>query len=164
MFKIAIIREYRSDDNRTPLVPLHIKELLNIYSKLKIVVQPSPHRCFLDMEYEKNGAILSEDISDWDLILGVKEVEPNLLIESKKYMFFSHTSKIQTDNSEATQGTPGMDKRELLKEVLNKKITLIDYENIRDNLSRRYLGFGRFAGIIGCYNSLNLYLQKLYVA
>tara|TARA_Y100000590_G_scaffold116225_1_gene132641 strand:- start:473 stop:1699 length:1227 start_codon:yes stop_codon:yes gene_type:complete len=161
MLKIAIIRESRSDDNRTPLVPLHIKELLNIYPKLKIVVQPSPHRCFLDKEYEKNGAILSEDIRDCDLILGVKEVEPNLLIELKKYMFFSHTSKIQTDNSEATQGTPGMDKRELLKEVLNKKITLIDYENIRDNLSRRYLGFGRFAGIIGCYNSLNLYLQKL---
>ena len=36
-------------------------------------------------------------------------------------------------------------------------ITLIDYENIRDNNGRRYLGFGRFAGIIGCYNSLALY-------
>ena len=54
-----------------------------------------------------------------------------------------------------------MDKKELLKEILKKKITLIDYENIRDNLSRRYLGFGRFAGIVGCYNSLNIYLKTL---
>ena len=49
----------------------------------------------------------------------------------------------------------------MLKQILKKNITLIDYENIRDDLSRRYLGFGRFAGIVGCYNSLNLYLETL---
>ena len=54
-----------------------------------------------------------------------------------------------------------MDKKDLLKAVLNKKITLIDYENIRDSNGGRYLGFGRFAGIIGCYNSLSLYKKKL---
>ena len=36
---------------------------------------------------------------------------------------------------------------------------MIDYENIRDNSGRRYIGFGRFAGIVGCYNTLNLYLK-----
>jgi len=36
---------------------------------------------------------------------------------------------------------------------------LIDYENIRDNSGRRHIGFGRFAGIVGCYNTLNLYLK-----
>jgi len=38
---------------------------------------------------------------------------------------------------------------------------LIDYENIRDKSKEayRYLGFGRFAGIVGCYNTLNLYLK-----
>ena len=49
-------------------------------------------------------------------------------------MFFSHTTKIQPDNSAAAQGTPGMDKKELIKEIIKKKITLIDYENIRDDL------------------------------
>ena len=160
MNKIAIIRESRVDDNRTPLVPTHIKELLNTFTDLKIIIQPSNHRCFSDQEYKEQGAIIKEDISDCDLILGVKEIEPNLLIHSKKYMFFSHTSKIHSDNSAASQGTPGMDKKELLREILRKKITLIDYENIRDNHSRRYLGFGRFAGIVGCYNSLNLYLES----
>ena len=161
MYKIAIIRESRSDDRRTPLVPSHIKELLSTFPDLSIAVQPSNHRCFSDQEYEEQGAIITEDLSACNLVLGVKEIEPDLLITSKSYMFFSHTSKIQPDNSAAAQGTPGMDKKELLKEILKKKITLIDYENIRDDLSRRYLGFGRFAGIVGCYNSLNLYLETL---
>ena len=161
MYKIAIIRESRSDDRRTPLVPAHIKELLSTFSDLSISVQPSEHRCFSDQEYVEQGAIITEDLSACNLILGVKEIEPDLLIPLKSYMFFSHTSKIQPDNSAAAQGTPGMDKKELLKEILKKKITLIDYENIRDDLSRRYLGFGRFAGIVGCYNSLNLYLETL---
>jgi len=161
MYKIGIIRESRSDDRRTPLVPAHIKELLSTFPDLSIFVQPSKHRCFSDQEYEEQGAIIAEDLRACNLVLGVKEIEPNLLIASKSYMFFSHTSKIQPDNSAAAQGTPGMDKKELLKEILKKNITLIDYENIRDDQSRRYLGFGRFAGIVGCYNSLNLYLETL---
>ena len=161
MYKIAIIRESRSDDRRTPLVPTHIKDLLSRFPSLSITVHPSKHRCFSDQEYKDTGAIISENLSTCNLILGVKEIEPHFLIPSKIYMFFSHTSKIQPDNSAAAQGTPGMDKKELLKALLKKNITLIDYENMRDNLNRRYLGFGRFAGIVGCYNSLNLYLETL---
>ena len=116
MYKIAIIRESRSDDKRTPLVPAHIKELLSKFLDLRIFVQPSKHRCFSDQEYEEKGAIITEDLSACNLVLGVKEIQPDLLIPSKNYMFFSHTSKIQSDNSAAAQGTPGMDKKELLFE------------------------------------------------
>ena len=161
MNNIGIIRESRADDNRTPLVPEHINELISRFPNIKITVQPSKHRCFSDQEYGNVGAILKENLNECNLILGVKEIEPDLLIPNKNYMFFSHTSKIQPDHSAAAQGTPGMDKKELIREILKKKITLIDYENIRDNFSRRYLGFGRFAGIIGCYNSLNLYLKTI---
>jgi len=159
MKSISIIREFRKDEKRTPLTPHHIKNLKNKYPQIEILIQPSKTRCFSDKDYEQNGALIKEDISKSDLILGVKEIESSMLIPCKTYMFFSHTSKVQPDNSAAAQGTPGMDKKELLRSVLKKKITLIDYENIRDNLSRRYLGFGRFAGIVGCYNSLNLYLE-----
>ena len=161
MKKIGIIRETRPDESRAPLVPIHIKKVLYDYPKLKIIVQPSSNRCHSDQEYEEQGAIINDDLNECDLILGVKEIEPDLLINCKTYMFFSHTSKVQADNSAAAQGTPGMDKKKLLREILNKKITLIDYENIRDKSSKRYLGFGRFAGIVGCYNSLNLYLETI---
>jgi len=158
---ISIIRESRGDDKRTPLVPQQVKKLLSRYPNLKILVQPSKNRCFMDENYFSAGAKIEEDISSSDIILGVKEVDVSALIENKTYLFFSHTSKIGKDNNQATQGTPGMDKKELLKEILKKNITLIDYENIRD-ISRkghRYLGFGRFAGIVGCYNTLNLHLK-----
>ena len=88
MYKIAIIRESRSDDRRTPLVPTHIKDLLSTYTDLSITVQPSNHRCFSDQAYEEQGAIINEDLSTCDLILGVKEIEPDLLMPSKSLLFF----------------------------------------------------------------------------
>lgn len=160
-FNLGIIRESRKDETRTPLTPKHIKELKNIFPGIKINIQSSKKRCFDDEEYSKYGAIINENLNSSDLILGVKEVDTNILISNKKYLFFSHTSKVQSDNSAAAQGTPGMDKKDLLKKILEKNITLIDYENIRNNSGARYLGFGRFAGIVGCYNSLALYEKIL---
>ena len=111
---IGVIKESRPDENRTPLVPVHIKKLLKKYSSMKIIVQPSSKRCFSDQEYADSGAVIKDDLSECDIIMGVKEILPELLIDSKIYMFFSHTSKIQSDNSAAIQGTPGMDKKILL--------------------------------------------------
>ena len=51
-------------------------------------------------------------------------------------------------------------KKNFCRAILNKKIKLIDYENIRAANGSRYLGFGRFAGIVGCYNTLNLFLLQ----
>ena len=157
IFNLGIIRESRIDESRTPLVPKHIERLKASQDNINVYVQPSTKRCFRDAEYAKSGAIIIEDLSQCHLILGVKEIDTDVLIENKNYLFFSHTSKIQSDNSTTAQGTPGMDKKELLKKILEKKITLIDYENIRNQNGARYLGFGRFAGIVGCYNSLRLY-------
>jgi saccharopine dehydrogenase (NAD+, L-lysine-forming) len=161
-FNLGIIRESRNDETRTPLIPKHIKELKKKFNNVKIVIQPSSLRCFKDKEYLSAGATISEDLSSSDLILGVKEVDTRILIANKNYLFFSHTSKIQSDNSAAAQGTPGMNKKDLLKAILDKNIKLIDYENIRSSDGSRYLGFGRFAGIIGCYNSLCLFEYFLY--
>ena len=156
---IGIIKESRSDENRTPLVPEHIKKLKSKYPYLNIVVQPSKKRCFSDNEYKSKGAIINEDLSDCSIIFGVKEIDTGVLMNNKTYIFFSHTYKLNKETLNNAQGTPGMDKKELLKSVLEKKIKLIDYENIRDKNSSRYLGFGRFAGIVGCYNTLNLCLE-----
>ena len=158
---LAIISESRKDDNRTPLTPKQATHLLKKFSNLKIIVEPSKNRCFKDEDYLKAGGVIKSDISEANIILGVKEVNINKLIANKTYLFFSHTIKMNKNNSEGTQGTPGVEKKELLKEIIRKNITLIDYENIRDNSGNgyRYLGFGRFAGIVGCYNTINLHLK-----
>ena len=157
---IGVIKESRPDENRTPLVPEHIEKLKSKYSNLNIIVQPSKNRCFSDDEYKNKGAEINGDLSSCSIIFGVKEIDTEVLMNNKTYVFFSHTYKLNKETLNNAQGTPGMDKKELLKSVLWKKIKLIDYENIRDNNSTRYLGFGRFAGIVGCYNTLNLCLKN----
>ena len=156
---IGVIRESRPDENRTPLVPDHIQIIKSKYPNLNILVQPSKNRCFTDDEFESKGAEINEDLSNCSIIFGVKEIDTSVLMKNKTYVFFSHTYKLNKETLNNAQGTPGMDKKELLKSVLEKKIKLIDYENIRDKNSSRYLGFGRFAGIVGCYNTLNLCLE-----
>ena len=158
---ISIIREARIDENRTPLTPNQIQTLTNKFPNLQVFVQPSKKRCFKDDDYSKAGAKIKEDISYSDIIFGVKEVEISALIENKTYLFFSHTSKVRKDINQATQDKAITYKKDLLREVIKRKITLIDYENIREISGKgyRYLGFGRFAGIVGCYNTLNLYIK-----
>jgi hypothetical protein len=100
-------------------------------------------------------------LSSVNIIFGVKEVNISSLIKNKTYLFFSHTSKVRQYIGQTTKDKAIIYKKELLREVIKKKITLIDYENIREISGEgyRYLGFGRFAGIIGTYNTLNLYLK-----
>ena len=158
---LAILAEARIDENRTPFSPTQVSYLLNKYSNLKIIVQPSKRRCFEDKDYLKAGAQITDDLSSADIFFGVKEVDISTLIKDKTYLFFSHTSKVRQYIGQTIKDKAVIYKKELLKEVIKKNITLIDYENIRDSSGKgyRYLGFGRFAGIIGAYNTLNLYLK-----
>ena len=64
MLNIGIIREFRSDDKRTPLVPNHINQLKKNFKSLNVIVQPSKHRCFSDQEYIDNGGIINENLNE----------------------------------------------------------------------------------------------------
>jgi len=74
-FTISIIKEARIDENRTPFAPNQIQTLISNFPDLKILVQPSKNRCFKDEDYFKAGAKIEEDISQSDIIFGIKEVE-----------------------------------------------------------------------------------------
>ena len=158
---LAVLREDRIDENRTPLSPAQVSIILNKFSNIKIIVQPSNRRCFKDEDYKKAGAQITDDLSSANIIFGVKEVDISALIKDKTYLFFSHTSKVRQYIGQAIKDEAIKYKKKLLREVIKKKITLIDYENVREISGEgyRYLGFGRFAGIIGTYNTLNLYLK-----
>lgn len=140
--KIGIIKEGKTPpDKRVPFSPDQCKKLIAKVG-LNIVVQPSPIRCFNDQEYKKLGIPLQEDLSDCDVLFGVKEVRIEDLIPSKKYFFFSHTIKEQPYN------------KKLIKALLAKNIQMIDYECLQHENGGRILGFGRYAGIVGSYNAL----------
>ena len=153
---IGIVRESRNDENRTPLVPEHIKKYKESNPNINFIIQPSNNRCFSDEEYELSGAKINDNLNECSIIFGVKEIDSNILINNRTYLFFSHTFKINRQHKNIEKN-----KKDLLLSILNKKITLIDYENIRGKNGNRCLGFGRFAGIVGCYNTLNLLLKVL---
>lgn len=146
--KIGIIREGKiPPDKRVALTPLQCVQALRLFPDLDISVQPSPIRAYLDSEYQKLGIKLQENMEDRDVLVGVKEVNIEDLIENKKYLFFSHTYKQQPYN------------KDLLIAILNKKIQLIDYEVMTKN-GERVIAFGRYAGIVGMYNGLRGYGLK----
>lgn len=139
--KIGIIRERKDPpDNRVPLSPCVCASIKK--KGIEVIVESSPERCFSDEEYRKEGIEVSTDISDCDILMGVKEVPVEHLIPEKTYFFFSHTIKEQAHN------------RKLLQAVLNKKIRLIDYEVLTDSLGKRVIAFGEFAGMVGAHNAL----------
>lgn len=147
--KIGIIREGKvPPDLRTPLVPHQCYELMNNYPDTQVMLQPASFRCFNEDEYARYGVEATEDMSQCDVLMGIKEVPVDQLIEGKTYMFFSHTIKKQAHN------------RNLLREILRKKITLIDYETLVWENGSRILGFGRFAGIVGTHNGFITYGKK----
>jgi saccharopine dehydrogenase (NAD+, L-lysine forming) len=147
--KIGLIREGKiPPDKRVAFTPLQTEEIEQRFLHVKVVCQQSEVRCFKDYEYKELDIEIVSDVSDCDILMGIKEVPiPNLIAE-KTYLFFSHTLKKQPYN------------RKLLQEVLKKKIRLIDYETLKDNQGNRLVAFGRFAGIVGAYNGLWAYGQR----
>ncbi len=147
--RIGIIREGKiPTDFRVALTPLQCLAVQKMHPNLKIVVQSSPIRAYNDEEYASLGIEIVEDLADCDMIFGIKEVPIEHLIPNKMFFFFSHTIKKQPFN------------RLLLKSILAKKIQLVDYELIRDVKHSRLIGFGRYAGIVGCYNAFLTYGLK----
>lgn len=152
VYTIAIVRENKNKwERRAAITPKETKVLVE--RGIRVIVQPSTNRCFTQKEYEDAGAIFQEDISEADLIVGVKEVLIEDLLPDKTYMFFSHTIKAQAYNMG------------LLDKFLELKIRMIDYECLRQD-GQRLVAFGRFAGIAGTVDFLRgigeFLLEKKY--
>ena len=141
--KVGIIREEKVPiDRRVPFIPEQAHEIKQKFPGVEVVVQSSPIRCYEDEEYRALGIEVRESLEDCDILFGVKEVPPELLIPGKTYFFFSHTIKEQSYN------------RTLLQTILQKGIKLVDYEVLTDANQARIVAFGRYAGIVGAYNGI----------
>lgn len=143
--KIGILREGKMPrDKRVPFTPAQCVILKKEFG-LEVFVQPSEWRSFSDDEYRAAGVRLQEDLSDCDVLMGIKEVPVTELIAGKKYLFFSHTIKQQPYN------------RKLMHTLVEDKIQMIDYECLTDPQLNRIIGFGHFAGLVGAYNGVRGY-------
>tara|TARA_B100001142_G_scaffold327371_1_gene384846 strand:- start:2560 stop:3753 length:1194 start_codon:yes stop_codon:yes gene_type:complete len=147
--KIGILKEGKNPpDKRVPFSPKQCSHILESYPGISIFIQPSDNRCFSDLEYLECGVTLEEDLSNCDVLMGIKEVPIDMLIKEKIFLFFSHTIKKQPYN------------KKLLQNIIKNRIQLIDYETLLDVNGKRVIGFGRYAGIVGCYNTFLAYGKK----
>lgn len=147
--KIGILRETKIPaDSRVPFSPAQCRQVEDEYPGIRIFVQPSPTRCFSDKEYTDEGIELTENLDQCDVLLGVKEVKTQYLIQGKTYFIFSHTIKKQPYN------------KGLLQSILQKKIRLVDYEMLTDGKGVRIIGFGRWAGLAGTYTGLRAWYLR----
>lgn len=141
--KLGVVRETKNPpDKRVPVTPSLAVKLLERFDNAELYVQPSDIRCYTDEEYQYLDIQMKEDLSDCDILIGVKEVDVSALIPDKTYIFFAHVAKKQPDN------------QKLMQEIIRKRIKLIDYEYMTNYDGTRVIAFGRWAGIVGAYNGL----------
>ncbi|SHM12656.1 NAD(P)-dependent oxidoreductase [Flavobacterium saccharophilum] len=144
--KFGIIKERKSPpDRRVVFSPSELAKLKQLYHEATVEVESSDIRIFTDVQYKSMGITVTDDVSDCDVLFGVKEVPVENLIPNKAYFFFSHTIKKQPYN------------RKLLKAILEKNIDLYDHETIVDAENRRLIGFGKYAGMVGVYNGIRAF-------
>ena len=137
----AIIKERKNPpDRRVVFSPSKLKQAAAQYPDAHFIVESSDVRIFPDQAYKDAGFEVLQDISQADVLIGVKEVPIDALLPNKKYFFFSHTIKKQPYN------------RALLQAMLAKNIELYDHETITKPNGARLIGFGRYAGLVGAYN------------
>jgi alanine dehydrogenase len=144
--KFGIIKERKNPpDRRVVFSPEELLRLKKEYPEAEIKVESSDIRIFTDEQYSNLGIAVSNDMTDCDVLFGVKEVPIESLIQNKKYFFFSHTIKKQSYN------------RKLLQAILEKHIEFYDHETIVDANFNRLIGFGKYAGIVGAYNAFRAF-------
>jgi len=144
--KFALITERKNPpDRRVVLSPEACQKLQQDFPEATVEVEASEIRVFKDEAYSKLDITVTNDVSNADVLLGVKEVPIEDLIPNKSYFFFSHTIKKQPYN------------RKLLRAILDKNITFYDHETITNARGNRLIGFGYYAGVVGAYNGLRAY-------
>ncbi len=140
--KFAIIKERKNPpDRRVVFSPEKLAEARMEFPGAEFIVESSDIRIFPDSAYRALGFEVTDDVSDADVMIGVKEVPIEALIPNKHYFFFSHTIKKQPYN------------RHLLQAILENNIELLDHETIVKKSGARLIGFGRYAGLVGAYNA-----------
>ena len=113
--KFAIIKERKNPpDRRVVFSPETLDEARKRFPEAEFVIESSDIRVFSDEEYRNYGFEVTNDVSDADVMIGVKEVPLDFLVANKDYFFFSHTIKKQPYN------------RKLLKAILNNNIHIFN--------------------------------------
>ncbi|EJT98064.1 hypothetical protein DACRYDRAFT_111046 [Dacryopinax primogenitus] len=120
-----------------------------------VQVQHCNRRIWTDDDFRKAGATIVGDVSQADIVVGIKEVPISELsatpVKGQTHFMFSHTHKGQSYNMD------------LLSRLLGQA-RLIDYELLTDHAGpdgKRTIAFGWYAGAAGLVEGLCAYSRYL---
>ena len=151
--KIIYIRKEKiNNEYRTPLIPCHVKILVN--HGFIIYIQNSIERVYNNDQYIENGCIITN--KEWydllfkdAIIIGIKELKDLDKLSNHVHIYFSHTLKHQF-NSE-----------NILTRFINSNSKLYDFEYILDDNKKRIIAFGYYSGLVGAILGLKQYYNKI---
>lgn len=148
---IGIRKEEKAFETRVPLVPKHVENLIKDH-KIEFFLEPSNQRAFSAEEYENIGVKVKPlKDSQATIIVGIKEMPTDFFEKDKIYAFFSHTIKGQEHNMP------------MLKKIMDTGASLLDYEKIVDEKSRRLIFFGNWAGMAGISDTFRILGDRLEI-
>jgi saccharopine dehydrogenase (NAD+, L-lysine-forming) len=127
-------------EGRAPLTPDAVRLLSS--QGVAVSVERSGRRAFPDAAYAEAGALLTDDVGECEIVLGIKEMPREYFRPGGAYLFFSHTIKGQAHNMA------------MLRSLVERRCTLLDYELVAGSDGRRLIFFGRYAGLAGMLDTL----------
>ncbi len=73
--KLGVLKETKTPpDYRAALAPEQAVDFLKKFPNVELVIQKSDLRTYTDQEYTDLGLVIQDDLSDCDILIGVKEV------------------------------------------------------------------------------------------
>jgi saccharopine dehydrogenase (NAD+, L-lysine-forming) len=147
---LYIRSELNENEHRCPIVPNDVRKLIE--AGYIIYIESSKNRVYEDKDYKNNGAIITdkkwyEKEFEGGLIIGIKEVSNLEMLKNHVHVYFSHSYKNQTNS------------RKILEAFNISGSIIYDFEYfLSDN--KRIIGFGFYAGYVGCCLGLLQYFTK----
>jgi len=137
-------------ERRVAITPSGVRTLVDNHG-MRVYVQRSPIRVFPGQAYREAGAEVVTELSPYDIpvFFGVKQIPADILQVGKTYIYFSHVHKGQKENMH------------MLRTLMERSATLIDYERIVDEHGDRLVAFGYFAGVAGMTDTLHVLGKRL---
>jgi len=150
---ILYIRNERNiNEHRTPLIPRHVKDLIN--NGFIIYIQSSVHRIYTDLEYTLVGATITnkcwhDSLFNNALIIGLKDFINLHKLSYHTHIYFSHCYKNQLYSER------------ILDAFAKSNSCIYDFEYFLNKDNKRIIAFGYYAGLVGCVLGLNQYYNKI---
>ncbi|MBU0636544.1 hypothetical protein KKE06_05965 [Candidatus Micrarchaeota archaeon] len=141
--QIGIPKETKENEYRVALVPKDVEKLVERGHEVFVEQNVGGAAGFPNHAYEAIGAQITPNAWQSPLVVKVKALASDPLQENQVFMAYLHVEKGQSPD--------------LLKKLLEKKVTGYAFEEICDKTGNRMVNLGFEAGIVGMYEGLRTF-------